>query len=314
MGKMFIFMDKPRATGWFEFGTILESRPASGLDFALPRPHTLNPCSPSSPPPPPPLSTGRCSPYLHFLGVLQSLLSHSSQSFPPLRNWNITGRPGARTSAPGWIVGGKVLIYSPLVLEAGVFIITSCLSHVCFLRTIDSVAASSAHRFDCARTLPTAVASCCATLLTGHLCDLHVSAGTPTRARSCMHACMHACAGHRGSIGVFVCLKVLRQMFSLPDEISARVCGSGFVKAWSISAVWVCCVHLAEDHFYTDLRLFESNSRNDKERIFDLFVFFYSHPSIPTNWERPPQGLGHLSDIMIEMRLIAVLSPAGTVV
>lgn len=78
---MFIFMDKPRATGWFEFGTILESRPASGLDFALPRPHTLNPCSPSSLPP---LSTGRCSPYLHFLGVLQSLLSHSSQSFPPL--------------------------------------------------------------------------------------------------------------------------------------------------------------------------------------------------------------------------------------
>lgn len=157
MGKMFIFMDKPRATGWFEFGTILESRPASGFDFALPRPHTLNPCSPSSPPPP--LSTGRCSPYLHFLGVLQSLLSHSSQSFPPLRNWNITGRPGARTSAPGLVVGGKVLIYSPLVLQAGVFIITSCLSHVCFLRTIHSVAASSAHRFDCAWTLPTAVAS-----------------------------------------------------------------------------------------------------------------------------------------------------------
>lgn len=109
--------------------------------------------------PPPPLSTGRCSPYLHFLGVLQSLLSHSSQSFPPLRNWNITGRPGARTSAPGLVVGGKVLIYSQLVLQAGVFIITSCLSHVCFLRTIHSVAASSAHRFDCGRTLPTAVAS-----------------------------------------------------------------------------------------------------------------------------------------------------------
>lgn len=102
---------------------------------------------------------------------------------------------------------------------------------------------------------------------------------------------MHACAGHRGSIGVFVCLKVLRQMFSLPDEISARVCGSGFVKAWSISAVWVCCVHLPEDHFYTDLRLFESNSHNDNERIFDLFVFFIPiHPFQPTG-SVLPKGL-----------------------
>lgn len=46
---MFIFMDKPRASGWFEFGTIQDIRPASGFDLALPRPHTLNPCSPSSP-------------------------------------------------------------------------------------------------------------------------------------------------------------------------------------------------------------------------------------------------------------------------
>lgn len=154
---MFIFMDKPRATGWFEFGTILESRPASGLDFALPRPHTLNPCSPSSPPPPfhRPLFLVSSFPGSPAIALIPQLTIFSSS----IRNWNITGRPGARTSAPGWVVGGKVLIYSPLVLQAGVFIITSCLSHVCFLRTIDSVAASSAHWFDCARTLPTAVAS-----------------------------------------------------------------------------------------------------------------------------------------------------------
>lgn len=83
--KMFIFMDKPRATGWFEFVTMLENQPASGFDLALPRPHTLNPCSPSLP-----LSTGRYTLYLHFRGVLISFLSHSSQSFTPLHNWNIT--------------------------------------------------------------------------------------------------------------------------------------------------------------------------------------------------------------------------------
>lgn len=46
---MFILMDKPRATSWFEFGTILEIQPASGFDLALPCPQILNPLSPSSP-------------------------------------------------------------------------------------------------------------------------------------------------------------------------------------------------------------------------------------------------------------------------
>lgn len=282
MGKMFIFMDKPRATGWFEFGTILESRPASGFDFALPRPHTLNPCSPSSPPPLP----------FPQAAVPRIFISWEScnRSYPTAHNLfllyvigTLRGDPELAQVPRVWLLEEKSWFTPHLSFRQ------ECLSsppvyHMCV----------SSGPFT-AWLLPRRINSTAAGLFPRRLRlphnPSHWSPLRPARKHrnASARAVMHTCAGHRCNIGVFVCLKVLRQMFSLPDEISARVCGSGFVKAWSISAVEFT-VSICQKIIFILIWDFLNQVPTMTKKEFLIYLFFYSHPFQPTG-SVLPKGL-----------------------
>lgn len=99
---MFILMDKPRASSWFQFGTIQEIQPPSGSGLAAPppppppHPQVLNPSAcPSC------ISTGHSYMHLHFLGKLLSHLFTPLLSSPRWSNRLLPSSPYASPSMTG---------------------------------------------------------------------------------------------------------------------------------------------------------------------------------------------------------------------